>query len=272
MRVLFCTEGDARIGFGHVYRSLALAEEIRHTDMAASVMFSILFSQARATKEIRDHGFPVAHSWPNACDVCVVDRHIPEVPTFKNYGVVVNLVDSTEDIPPALSGLKVALMGEPTPDTVIGPEYAILRRSITRAKPPQGEPAYDALLSFGGSDPAGATWQAAEALQHSGLRLAALLGPGFSEPERFIRQYGEAMTVHRTTDPAPLMILARVILCSAGMTLWEALHLGIPSIVISQTGREQARARSMAGQGLCLHLGRADQPMLFAEGARQDRR
>ena len=250
MRVLFCTEGNSRIGFGHVYRCIALARELRR--QGAEPVFDAMTLSLKAEQLVKVAGFrDELAQW----DAVVADEHVPRLAI--PCAPLVTLLDHTDDIKGHnIPGLKVALMGNPAPDTAVGPEYAILARHITEAKPSPQQ--YDVTLCFGGADPAGATWLAAQALRGSALKVAALLGPGFKDAGRFQSEAPLHVDTYLASNPAPLFLSSGVVLTSAGMTLWEALHLGCPTIVISQNAREENRARELAARGLCIHMGQPD--------------
>ena len=255
MRVLFCTEGNSRIGFGHVYRCLALAHELKR--QGAEPVFDNMTLSLKAEQLVLGAGLScdaagyIGPPW----EVVVADEHAPRLSI--PCAPLVTLLDHTDDIKGrSIPGLKVALMGNPTHDTAVGPEYAILARHITEAKPSPKQ--YDVTLCFGGADPAGATWLAVEALKGSALKVASLLGPGFKEAERFQKEAPPHVDTYLAPNPAPLFLSSGVVLTSAGMTLWEALHLGCPTIVISQNAREENRARELAARGLCIHMGQPD--------------
>lgn len=280
MRVLFITEGNSEVGYGHVYRCLALAEELERNSGVA-IRFNLPTADKGAGGLVQRYGVVLGLRRHVHGDVCVVDLHAPEDRSLGEPQIT--LVDSLDDwIEPRLArkkrgevlgsgGYVVAMlpsrkyqfMERPPPPgqsrhrhVYYGSDYAILARHILEAKPCRKQ--YDVTLCFGGADPAGATWLAAEALKDSSLKVVALLGLGFKGRDRFANEYPRFDIPPVASNPGPFFLSSQVALTSGGMTLWEALHLGCPTVVISQNTREEDRVRALAGGGYCIHMGQPD--------------
>jgi spore coat polysaccharide biosynthesis predicted glycosyltransferase SpsG len=121
-----------------------------------------------------------------------------------------------------------------------GGKWAVLRPEFTSAPPYEvrrhGE---KVLVTFGGTDPSGLTAKAIDALGH--LRVRVIRPPTWPG--------------HVPVSMASEMLQSDVVVCSAGRTLYEAAHLGVPAVVMAQNARE-ATHRHLNDGNVFLGLGR----------------
>jgi spore coat polysaccharide biosynthesis predicted glycosyltransferase SpsG/CMP-N-acetylneuraminic acid synthetase len=281
-RVLFRVDGSTRMGMGHVYRSLAIADALRELSRA-DIAFLMSADHTDGLITVSRRGYPVRVVGDGRLDNYLEHIRdfspailINDLPTVESAymralshvgATTVNLVDTPEDLETAehYEQVIVSVMNQDreTPEGFYaGPAYAILREQFRgRAKEVRESPR-TVLLSFGGSDPQGLTLKAARALQSldQKVELVAVAGAAFS--------YGAELRALVASLPRPvrvindaaghiseLMLEADVMVGSGGMSVYEIAALGTPGVILGQNVREERRMREFARHGTVVYLG-----------------
>ncbi len=283
-RILFRVDGSAALGMGHVYRALAIANELRDTSRA-EIAFLMTASHAEGLAKVSSYGYPVRLAGEGKLEIYLdhVRDYAPEIlindlPALEDAYLralahlgttTVNLVDNLDDLErtEAYAQVIVSVMSDEreTPEGFYGgPSYAILRRHFRdkEDKKDLRETPRMVLLSFGGSDPQGLTLKAARALQAlpPSIDVVAVAGPAFS----FRREFEAMASALPRRIPliqqaeghiVDLMLEADVVVCSGGMSVYEIAALGTPGLVLAQNLREENRMRAFARHGTVDYLG-----------------
>jgi spore coat polysaccharide biosynthesis predicted glycosyltransferase SpsG/CMP-N-acetylneuraminic acid synthetase len=283
-RVLFRVDGGSRMGMGHIYRSLAIAEALRALSRAeVAFLMSGGPEHEQGLIAVSRAGYPLRVMRDGRLETCLEHVRdfspailINDLPALdaayltalsRLGAATVNLVDTLDDLETTESYAQVivALMREDreTPEGFYGgPAYAILREHFRGREKTIRERAELVLLSFGGSDPQGLTLKAARALQalDPSVDLLAVAGPAFS----FRREF-EALTASLPRRVplineagghiADLMLEADLVVGSGGMSVYELAALGTPGVVLGQNAREDKRMREFARHGTVEYLG-----------------
>jgi spore coat polysaccharide biosynthesis predicted glycosyltransferase SpsG/2-C-methyl-D-erythritol 4-phosphate cytidylyltransferase len=293
-RILFRTDGSTRIGMGHVFRTLAIADALRATSQA-ELLFLMSADHKEGILEVtrRGHAVKVAadgrqssyldHIRDFAPAILINDLQVVDDTYLKMLAHIgattVNLVDTLDDleITEHYKQVIVSVMDEEreTPEGFYGgPEYAILRSHFHgRVKEVRPQPRL-ILLTFGGSDPQGLTLKAARALVAlpGEIEIVAVAGPAFSyraEFERLAARLPRQIPLINEAGGhiADLMLEADVVLGSGGMSVYEIAALGTPGIIMAQNAKEDRRMREFARHGTVEYLGfgtEVDEAALFA--------
>lgn len=256
------------VGDGRVLEARLLLERARVLDAAALVVDGYTFDA--------DYHAVLAHGGP----LLAVDDLAEQA---QHADVVVNQNVGFARESYALRAEQRLLVGAP---------YVMLRRALRgmiaersahgRASVnPRGS---SLALAFGGSDPLGLTEPVLAALLESvpDVRVDVLLGPGVSAERR---QRLSAVSNPRVTlhvDPPELgAVLARadVLISAAGVTVWEALALGVPTVLLCVAENQRVVAAPAIEQGAAVDAGWADAEApqraarvagaLLADGARR---
>ena len=146
-RIVFRADGGAEIGMGHVYRSLAIADELCSIS-SADVQFLMSADHPEGVKRVSSAGYTVRVLSDGGVDAIVeaIQEYSPNIVVNdrpfleKNYlealarlgASTVNLVDTLEDIekPAEIRSMIIATMRVDQlelEDYYAGPEFAILR-------------------------------------------------------------------------------------------------------------------------------------------------
>lgn len=282
-RILFRADGGRRLGMGHVYRSLAIADALRQASQADAA-FLMSGEHSEGIAAVSRAGYPVRVASDSRLQTQLEHIRdfapailINDLPTLDDAYLralshlgctTVNLVDTLDDLEVTehYKQVIVSVMNadRETPEGFYGgPEFAILR-SHFQGRPKQlREAPRLVLLSFGGSDPQGLTLRAARALAEmpAEIEIVAVTGPAFSDRQRLEALVGSLSRPLRLVHAVPgghiadLMQEADVVVCSGGMSVYEIAALGTPGIVLGQNAREDERMRAFARNGTVEYLG-----------------
>jgi len=285
-RILFRVDGGTGIGMGHVYRSLAIADEIRSVSPSADMQFLMKAAHAEGVQRVSSAGYPVRVLSDDDRESVMkeIQEYSPNIivndypaPMRKDYleslaklgASTVNLVDSLEDIekPAELASVIIATMHEDQVDLQDfygGPAFAILRDSFADRPSQLREVGRRLVVSFGGSDPQGLTLKVLRSLdtlarEWEDLIVQVILGPAFSYRKALEEilptlAYRPQM-LENVEHMADVLSGADLIFCSGGMTVFEIAALGTPGVVICQNNREQKRMETFSREGTIAHLG-----------------
>lgn len=271
--LLVRADGGARIGFSHVMRSTALAEEwlkrggqclwatteprsldeagAGREDLTVVVVDSTPGSvdDARITRALAEkNSVDWVYADMSACQpdyfACAGARRVRwmiacDVPLHVNERIDAILNPSPHALAAQYPGRSERCR------MLLGLDYALIRsefreryeNTAIRRNPPER-----LLITFGGSDPADFTRSTLRALAGAlpplPVRCRVILGPGyrgeFAERGANFENL-EVEFVRYTSNMGAHYRWADLIVCGAGLTLWEAFHFGLPTVVMPIT-------------------------------------
>lgn len=147
---------------------------------------------------------------------------------------------------------------------LVGPKFAILAREFAAAHVvarPRDAGVARVLVYFGGSDPRNATGFALDAMALTPLSQAVLdvlVGPGYRHEASLtcqLRSWRKA-TLHRALPHlAGILSSADLAIGAGGITTWERLCLGVPSVVVSVAENQHSSCESLGSAGLIEYAG-----------------
>jgi UDP-2,4-diacetamido-2,4,6-trideoxy-beta-L-altropyranose hydrolase len=219
--ILFRCDGSHEVGFGHIIRCLALADELKDNH-GCDIIFAILRDN-KAIELIESHGYQVTAADPNEEDFCyeewlnnIVKQNNPNsiildvrddlpsetISNFHKQGILIVTIDDPTDrrlladlafYPPVPQVERMDWKGF-TGQLYVGWEWVVLRRefsqtyrnSSTRRNETCASKIRNILVTMGGSDPQGMTLKAvkAMALLNDHFEATIILGPGFTHRKK----------------------------------------------------------------------------------------
>jgi UDP-2,4-diacetamido-2,4,6-trideoxy-beta-L-altropyranose hydrolase len=267
-------DGGPEIGYGHLIRSNALAEEILSRDHAITV--------ATTTPQPARSVFPDAveiTELPSRGDlgpfVDWLDTNQPDAVFTDSYPIDTEYQRAVRDRVPLTvlqddgrhavcadlfvnfnlyaSDLDYEFVGQP-PKTYLGTDYVLLRSEIRNRgedEPPWREQPERALVTMGGSDVANLTPTVLHAFDGFDIHVDTIVGPGFSNAqEEAIRAAAEKISadISIVCDPDDLverMFQADFAVSTSSLTTYELLALGTPVVCVPVADNQEPVARSL---------------------------
>lgn len=299
MKVFIRADAGVEVGYGHVMRCLALAEELE--DRGAAVWFISRRMEGGLVEVTRSAGFPVeallAFNGPFDSDGDAADtREIIEKHGGADWVVADRYgLDRAWDETIRATGAKLLVVddlaqNDRTPDILLnqnhlpgigerydrtapkdcirllGARYALLRRRLREARrgaKPRAR-VNNILIMFGGADTTGATLRSLEALAPltaEGLTVTAVTGPNNPDIGRIEQLAAKrpAINILRfAEDVLPLTMEADLAVGAFGVSIWERLLLGVPSLIVTIADIQELPARALADDGYAVYLGAED--------------
>lgn len=185
--------------------------------------------------------------------LCIDDQ--ADLPGYRS-DVVLNQNPHGESAPYGMSGGSPVLL--------TGPRFALLRPEFRAQSGPRPVPARagNILLTFGGSDPAGAAPFALEALLGPGgpeqCAITVLAGPANPSMEAIRRAAGMSARVRiieSTADMPGLMARSDLAVTACGGTCWEMACMGVPMVAVTTADNQQGIGTALKRAGAAVHLG-----------------
>ena len=288
MHAVLRVDGGTEIGYGHLVRSGAFADELLARGHTVTVATTTpeparnVFPGAVETVALpaRDDPAPFVR-WLDTADpdVAYTDAYPVDTEYQRTVHRRVPLVVVQDDARHAVCAdlfvngnlyapdLKYELVGQP-PEMCLGTDYVFLRREIRERAadtPPWRKQPERAIITMGGSDAAGLTPGVVRAFDGIDIGLDVIIGPGFdATQERTAREASMAIdcdvTVLRDPDDLPdRMFDADLAVCTASSTTYELLALGTPFVCcpiienqrkIAATLRERDLATVVSSDGI----------------------
>lgn len=289
MKVAFRVDSSIHIGSGHLSRCTALATALR--GKGAEVVFVCAALPGKHDYIARLAGFDVltlskwepksdarrtAEALSTQVDWLVVDHYGLDQSWERTMRPWCEQILAIDDLAnrPHDANLLLDPAWPPDPERyrglvpteaalLLGPRYALMSSDITElhSRTRQLEDSPNVLVFFGGSDLTNLTGRTMSALRHSDLAgVTTDVVIGASNPHaRFIRQLATEMPSVTVHDAAPSLapLLARNTLGvgAGGVSMWERMCAGIPSIVVSLAENQVPSTHGIASQGVIDYLG-----------------
>lgn len=258
-------DASADIGFGHVMRTMALAEQAQERGM--EVRYTGQHSHG-AVRAITDRGFTVTPEledrWPadlGGDDVAVLDGYrfgpADHLAARQRGARVVAMDDLGEGRYPVDVLVHQNLAPETSFDVeddtavLVGPEFALVRREFRSHRRIRVK-GRRLLITLGGSDTAAMSADIAAWANSHPQRwdITVLLGP--EAPDI---QAADVDVVRAPGDVGAVFDTADVAIAAAGATTWELCCMGIPALLIQVADNQRHIGRPVGQRGAAVFLG-----------------
>jgi len=281
MNIAVRCDGSKKIGMGHIYRQMNLAESLK------SLGFKVTFF-------IKPHEISIKKLNQNGCDYRVIfnDGEFLRSLSENEYdSVVFDIRDTKKRYIEKIRKKRVKIISFDDlgdggcysdllidanrdneeasyiklfrPKTCFGPQYIILKEKFHKIwKRKKYIPAKmkSILISMGGSDPLNISRKLFETFKTHQISHSTIivLGPAYGNKKRIIHDTKDLSNIELITDTdnmEELIYQSDLIFCSGGITLYEALATGTPAVVISQNKHQAITADKFHKLGIVRHLG-----------------
>jgi spore coat polysaccharide biosynthesis predicted glycosyltransferase SpsG/CMP-N-acetylneuraminic acid synthetase len=287
LRICIRVDGSRKLGFGHLYRSLAIAQNINDHDIYFVTRSDNGFDLGKVFLE--NHFYSVLHVKSNEDFLKKIHSLMPDI-------VINDILDTDAGYISSLKKLGCFVVnfedlgdGNRIADLVIndlypnifplenhwyGVEYSILNPNFELIQPksdPSG-PVNHILLAYGGTDPSDLTMKALRAIKKLAYpgKVTVVIGPGHSKKPDVEKLAGEmkneVTVLQNVKNMALLMKKADLALTSAGRTVTELMCVGVPTIAMCQNMREIRHNHASSNFGVVnLGLGKSISVNVLAE-------
>lgn len=283
--VVIRCDGNSDTGLGHVVRCLAIARSLRDRQ-GIGIVFAMA-DRAPGPEMVREAGFPVELSNGEESEPLWLEE------IFARHRTNGLLLDIRTDLAAASirdwrrKGILIAVLDDgserrlcadlvfypPVPQVdemdwtdftgirLIGWEWIPLRADFDRKLPPPANQPPQVVITMGGSDPAGLSLLALNALQRldGPLNARLILGRSFTHgPQlaQLLPSLRMPVTILENVSNMPEALAdADLAVASFGVTAYEMAALGIPTILLSLTDDHARSAQALHQAGMALSLG-----------------
>lgn len=279
MHLAFRTDGGPDIGYGHLIRSNALAEELLYRDHEVTVATTTprpvqsVFPEAVGLTKLPSRGDPVPFiEWldENQPDAVFTDSYKVDTEYQRAVRDRVPLAVLQDDDRHAVCAdlfvngnlyapdLDYEFVGE-KPKTCLGTNYLLLRQEIRSQI--TGNASFTSspeslLILMGGSDVRNSTPYILKSIEKSNYsgQVSVIIGPGYNNEDE-IKDTAENLSqpinfMYDPDDLARRMFCADLAITSTGTTVYELLGLQTPFIGIPQIENQITIAKSLKNKGL----------------------
>ena len=238
-------DGGFGIGYGHIRRTLALAEELRNAGVEVRVLALSRQAELLIPQQPQYDGDApvVVFDSPSGVDDCMIRARMA--------GRCVVALDWFGDFEP-----DVAIVIYPHQSvrarfrSYIGTEYQIIRNAIVAQ--PRNVEGEGVVVMLGGGDVMGQGHAAAKQLSEQGLLVTLIQGPLASGP----KEVNGYKVLFNPPDLPILLASSAWMVTNAGGCMFESMYLGKATVALPQTEAEQALACFGLKHGALLGIGK----------------
>jgi CMP-N-acetylneuraminic acid synthetase/spore coat polysaccharide biosynthesis predicted glycosyltransferase SpsG len=251
-RIEFRLVAGKKVGAGHLYRCLALADELAHHDVRITPAGFGGWEKWVANVVVGSGRAVGPHGLPHLVVFDALDTTEREVAEVKARGAQ---VVTLEDLGPGARLADLTINELYSQGDECGPRWAVLRPEFQALDPPPTvEDARRVLVLFGGTDPAHLSERVSRVLMRQPLHeVTVLLGPA-AQPTGF----APFVNVVRGGSVSALIREADLVVTGAGRTVHEAAACGVPVLSIAANERESRHSHCDGVLRLGLHVAVSD--------------
>lgn len=283
--VVIRCDGHPDLGLGHVVRCLAIARNLRDKH-GIGVVFA-MSDRAPGPDMVREAGFPVefydgkvsesrwleeilARRRANGLLLDIrTDLAAASIRDWRRKEILIAVLDDGSErrlcadlaFYPPVPQVNEMDWTDFTGVRLIGWEWIPLRAEFARKLPPPANQTPQVAITMGGSDPAGLSLLALNALQRLDVpvNVRLILGRSFAHgPQlaQLLPNLRTSVTILENISNMPEALAdADLVVASFGVTAYETAALGIPTILLSLTNDHARSALALHQAGMALSLG-----------------
>lgn len=270
-RIILRTDGEEKLGMGHVYRCLSLAYRlIGHdilfvTDERCELGLNMIKDSFFNFKTIRNDQdmFDIVDGFaPDIVINDILDTNIEYITRLKKRALrVINFEDKGPGAKYADSVINALYENKIKNNVYSGFEYYFIRDEFLQASPKRfSEKVKNIMVLFGGSDPCDLTRKIYPILQelseeNSDVEIHIITGFGYPYKNEIKEDGQHRIYVHHNVKRvSSYMNQADLAITSQGRTIYEFASMGVPAIVLAQNKRETEHVFASIANGF-INLG-----------------
>jgi UDP-2,4-diacetamido-2,4,6-trideoxy-beta-L-altropyranose hydrolase len=262
MNVFIITEGNAQTGYGHLTRCLSIYQGFEGHDITPTLIAICDENGKKVLGNISLRAFDWIENQEklvemiSGADIAIIDSYLADLPLYvriyKSVKKTVYLDDTLRlDYPPGTI-INGAVNAEFLPyamddqhSYLLGLDYTPMRKAFWDIpERVQKDKVENVLITIGGNDTRGVTFQVLEAVRKSFPILTYHVVMGFNNINEYREQYDQLDNIffYHSLDEyeiRELMIKCDLAISAAGQTTYELIRTAIPSIFIQIVDNQQ---------------------------------
>lgn len=269
-KIIFCVNGNKRIGMGHVGRCLALSDHLKR-NLATDIIYFMEDSE-EGKGSVCSHGYEVVEVLPeDKVDVIVTSLTRMSDEYMRMLKGKTQMLVCLDDSDRTRFEADLVVRGSIVPELrqceeytdvrfLLSKDYMLLDQTFQEFHSRDKEIRPDVksvLVAMGGSDINHFTETVLNALENmakKGFEVTVVVGPAFKDANQLMQRPGFHFK-YDVSNMAELMYEADMIIAGGGMILYELACVGTPGIVLSQTDYQLLEAQCFEQEGIIIHLG-----------------
>ncbi|MFH0737374.1 MAG: GNAT family N-acetyltransferase [Candidatus Micrarchaeota archaeon] len=249
---------EAMIGGGDVAVSFLMQDNPFARDLAGTVKWKVeLFERPEGCRRILEDKKP---------DILVVDRLDSDLAFMEMARSLCGVLVSLDDLGPGAEMADILINGivGDGKTSYAGPEYVVIPPGVGASRKEIRPECRKIFVSFGGYDHLNLTLKTARALERLDPKTGIILVVGKvypfrSELEAFIKTAKRPFSLHQAPADFALMLTgADLAITNGGLTLFEAMAAGIPTLVLAQYEHQAVTAKRFQKRGGAEFIGMGD--------------
>ncbi len=281
-KIVFRCDGNSEIGWGHVIRCVNLALWLH----GKYKVYFVIKQDERVKKYISSFGFSVFEVVDKGNEEKFNEKVLNTILGFEPHVVVNDILDTKEKYMQELKNHKIKMVNiDDTSKNVkytnayidanrkekegkcFGPKYIVISsiyHKLAKKKRKIRKNVKSILISYGGSDPLNLTDKTLSALIgkiDSRIELQVVLGPAYERKNELVEKRDKKWNIVFLDNPKTLAYLLRnvdIAVTGGGVTMFEAMALKTPTVVVAQNKGQAKNARKMEKREGILYLGEGD--------------
>jgi len=250
--ILFVVTGNSKVGLGHVYNTLLIANDI----LNHRISFLVDSDSDMAYHKIASKNYPVfKQEHENLVDdikllkpdVVINDRLDTNAEYVEELKALTYKVVNFEDLGTGAKKADLVINAIYPEKRVLnnhyfGHDYFVLRDEFVFSKQKEvTEEVKNILITFGGVDPNNYTKKVIQTIykycQVNNIKITVITGFGYQKYDT-LEEFHNIDIKQNVTNISAYMLQADLVFTSAGRTVFEIASLGVPAIVLAQNERE----------------------------------
>jgi len=285
MKIFIITEGNAKIGYGHLTRCLSISQGFKARGFSTTFIIYCDESGKRVLGGMR----PIAFDWIEetdnlieliqGADVAIIDSYLADITVYERISRSVKRAVFLDDnlrisYPPgiiingAVNAEKLPYSPDDDHTYLLGLEYTPMRAAFWKipVRIP-GKDLENILITIGGGDFEGLTFQILRAIREKfpQLNYHVVLGFG-TTTEKDCDQNGK-VNFYRSLNAyemCELMVSCDLAISAAGQTSYELVQSGTPSIFIQVADNQKNNIEGWLDKGIIKKIICSDSPDYIA--------
>ncbi len=268
IEVVFRTDGNSKIGMGHLMRCLALAQELEK-ESDCNISFLTEDSDEAAEKVLK-YGYKTKNRLEEEfVDVIITSLAEISIDYAQELKKKAMLLVCLDDSRTRQFSADIVIRGSIVPELrdydpgsksrfFVGKEFMILNRQFQKfnRKIKKINPAVKTILiTMGGGDINNLTPKVMAALEGlEDIKKTVVVGPAFKDADKLISSKNYILK-YDVSNMAELMFSSDLVIAGGGITLYELASVGAPGIVLCQTEYQLLEAGCFEKEGVVINLG-----------------